>query len=473
MTASPSILQPVIICGGSGSRLWPLSREHYPKQLLALAGSRSLLQNTALRVHGMANTAPILVASEKHRFLVAEQFRELQITPAATLLEPIGRNTAPAVAVAALQALALHDDAILLVLPADHIIGDNAAFSAAVDKALPLAAEGALVTFGVKPTHPETGYGYIQRGTPLGEGYEVARFVEKPKFDVAKAYLAQGDYLWNAGIFLFKAKRYLEELGQFEPDMLKACQASFDGSKADLDFVRLDRDAFAESPDNSIDYAVMEKTARAAVVPLDAAWSDVGSFTALWECKPHDANGNVAEGDALLEDSRNCFVHASHRLVSVVGADDLIVVETADAVLVAPRHSAQSVKKVVERLKQLGRDEYATHRKVYRPWGHYEGVDEGQRYQVKRIVVKPGASLSLQMHYHRAEHWIVVSGTAEVTCEDRVYLVAENQSTFIPLGHKHRLRNPGKTQLEMIEVQSGSYLGEDDIVRFEDNYGRA
>jgi mannose-1-phosphate guanylyltransferase/mannose-6-phosphate isomerase len=472
MTQKHISLQPVVICGGSGSRLWPLSREHFPKQLLSLEDEHSLLQNTLFRLNGLEGRSPLIVTNENHRFLVAEQLRTADVVPASIILEPAGRNTAPAVAVAALKAVASEGDAILLVMPADHIIGDIPAFQAAVQRAISLAMDGKLVTFGIKPTAPETGYGYIRRGEALGDGFEVAQFVEKPKKDVAEQYLASGEYYWNAGIFVLRASRYLEELNMFEPAMAKACQAAFEKAKQDADFLRLDKAEFLASPDNSIDYAIMEKTAHAAMVPLDAAWNDVGSFSALWESAARDQAGNATVGDVILEGSRNCYVNASTRLVAVVGAEDMVVVETADAVLVAPRHAVQNVKKIVETLKKLGRDEFASHRRVYRPWGYYEGVDAGERYQVKRIAVNPGACLSLQMHYHRAEHWVVVSGTAEVTCEEKVFLVSENESTFIPLGHKHRLRNPGKTMLEMVEIQSGSYLGEDDIVRFEDQYGR-
>lgn len=472
MTEGDFSLQPVIICGGAGSRLWPLSREHFPKQLLALIDDRSLLQNTILRLTGLACESPILVSNESHRFLVAEQLREIGTVSNSIILEPVGRNTAPAVAVAALRAIQSGTDPVLLVLPADHVIGNVKAFQEAVLKAASLALSDELVTFGIKPSAPETGYGYIRQGDAVGSGYRVAEFVEKPVREVAESYVASGNYYWNSGVFVFKASRYLEELEKYEPEILGACRKAVDGAISDIDFIRLQKEAFLASPDNSIDYAIMERTSHAAMVPLEARWSDVGSFSALWECTPHNEAGNVIRGDVIIENSYNCYIHATKRLVAVVGASDLVIVETADAVLVAPRSAVQDVKKIVTELKKRGRDEHAVHRRVYRPWGHYEGVDQGTRYQVKRIVVKPGASLSLQMHYHRAEHWIVVSGTAEVTCEGRVFLVAENQSTFIPLGHKHRLHNPGKTMLEMVEVQSGSYLGEDDIVRFEDQYGR-
>lgn len=467
-----SVVQPVILCGGSGSRLWPLSREQFPKQLLALTNQYSLLQNTLLRVQDLQSAEPILVSNENHRFVVAEQLRTVNVKHDGIILEPVGRNTAPAIAVAALHARRHGHDPILLVLPADHTIKNIDAFQQAIQQAVQLAEQGLLVTFGIVPTHPEIGYGYIQRGEALNVGYRVNAFVEKPIYQVAEEYVNSGNYYWNSGMFVFKASRFLEELAVFEPEMFKTCQESLTASASDLDFIRLNKELFAASPDNSIDYAVMEKTQFAAVVPLDAQWNDIGSFAALWQDAEHDPSGNTTYGDVILENSRNCYVNAQQRLVSVVGADDLVVVETADAVLVAPRHAVQDVKKIVNTLKAQKREEVTSHRRVYRPWGYYESIDNGQRYQVKRIGVNPGASLSLQMHYHRAEHWIVVNGTAEVTCNDKVFLVSENQSTYIPLGHTHRLRNVGKMMLEMIEVQSGSYLGEDDIVRFEDKYGR-
>ncbi|WP_170106919.1 mannose-1-phosphate guanylyltransferase/mannose-6-phosphate isomerase [Agitococcus lubricus] len=466
------IVQPVILCGGAGSRLWPLSREMFPKQLLSLTNQHSLLQNTILRIRGIKSAEPILVSNEQHRFIVAEQLRAINVKHDGILLEPVGRNTAPAIAVAALHAIRHGQDPILIVLPADHTIEHIPQFEEAILKAVNLASEGALVTFGIVPKHPETGYGYIRQGQAMSAGFKVSAFVEKPNLELAKQYLESGEYLWNSGMFVFRASQFLAELATFEPHMLTACQQAVAEASQDLDFIRLNKEAFAASPDNSIDYAVMERTTKAAVVSLDAAWNDIGSFAALWQDAAQDTQGNAVKGDVLLEDSKNCYVHATQRLVTVVGAEDLIVVETADAVLVAPRHAVQDVKKIVSRLKQTKRAEATAHRRVYRPWGYYEGIDQGQRYQVKRIGVNPEASLSLQMHHHRAEHWIVVNGTAEVTCEDKVYLVTENQSTYIPLGHKHRLRNVGKIMLEMIEVQSGSYLGEDDIVRFEDVYGR-
>lgn len=467
---------PVILSGGSGTRLWPLSRKNLPKQFLALSGEATLFQQTMTRTSALKDvSAPIVVCSEDHRFLVAEQLRALKVDGASILLEPMPRNTAPAIALAAWQALAKDKDATLLVLPADHLIGDTASFAAAVDKALPLARQGWLVTFGIRPEAPETGFGYIQRAESIGDGsFRVERFVEKPNAAKAKEYVKAGNYEWNSGMFLFKAARFLEELQQHAPAMHTASKAAFDASKADLDFVRIDKEAFAGSPDNSIDYAVMEKTTRAAVVPVSCAWSDIGSWDALWAASERDGDGNRLEGDVIAIDSRNCFVRGTdRRLVAALGLEDIVIVDTADAVLVAPRSRVQDVKQLVDKIKSDGRQEHMFHRKVYRPWGSYDSIDVGERFQVKRITVKPGAALSLQKHHHRAEHWVIVSGTAEVTRNEEVFLVAENESTYLPLGAVHRLRNPGKVPLELIEVQSGSYLGEDDIVRLEDVYGRA
>lgn len=470
------MLTPVILSGGSGTRLWPLSRRNYPKQFLALDGDSSLFQQTLTRTRSLEGVAaPIVVCSDEHRFLVAEQLRQLGVDNATILLEPVPRNTAPAIALAAWQAQARNPEAILLVLPADHLVGDVASFAAAVTDALVVARQDWLVTFGIRPESPATGFGYIQRGAALGStAFQVAHFVEKPDVETARRYIAAGDYEWNSGMFVFKASRYLEALERHAPAMHAASRKAFAAAKADLDFVRIDPDAFAASPDNSIDYVVMEKTDRAAVVPVSCAWSDIGSWDALWAASQHDADGNRIEGDVIAVDSRNCFVHGtSRRLVAVLGLQDTVVVDTPDAVLVAPRARVQDVKSVVERIKSAGRQEHLFHRKVYRPWGSYDSIDAGERFQVKRIVVKPGASLSLQKHFHRAEHWVVVSGTAEVTRDAEVFLLSENESTFLPLGAMHRLRNPGKVPLELIEVQSGSYLGEDDIVRFDDVYGRA
>ncbi|WP_249054566.1 mannose-1-phosphate guanylyltransferase/mannose-6-phosphate isomerase [Xanthomonas nasturtii] len=462
---------PIILSGGSGTRLWPLSRESYPKQFLPLVGDKSMLQATWLRAAPVAAHAPIVVANEEHRFIAAEQLQQLGVKPSAILLEPKGRNTAPAIAVAALEATRDGADPLLLVLPSDHVIGDEAAFQAAVTVAAEAAAQGKLVTFGIKPTAPETGYGYIKAGAGTGAS-AVERFVEKPDLATAQGYLASGEYYWNSGMFLFRASRYLEELHKFHPAIADACQKAWESGKRDADFTRLDKDAFAASPSDSIDYAVMEKTADAVVVPLDAGWNDVGSWSSLLDVSKQDAQGNAHHGDVIQLDCQNTYAYGS-RLIAMVGLEDVVVVETPDAVLVGHRDRIQEVKDVVSQIKTAGRSEATWHRKVYRPWGAYDSIDMGQRHQVKRITVKPGAVLSLQMHHHRAEHWIVVSGTAEVTRGDEVLLLTENQSTYIPLGVTHRLRNPGKLPLELIEVQSGSYLGEDDIVRFEDTYGRA
>jgi mannose-1-phosphate guanylyltransferase/mannose-6-phosphate isomerase len=470
------MLIPLILSGGSGTRLWPVSRKNLPKQFLALAGKGTLFQQTIARTRQLPHVAaPIVVASEDHRFLAADQLLEAGIDDATIVLEPLARNTAPAIALGALQALRNDPDAVLLVLPADHLIGDTGAFVEAVQQALPLAAQGWLVTFGIRPDRPETGFGYIRRADAIDDhGFGVGQFVEKPDLAKAEAYLADGGYDWNSGMFLFKAARYLEELAEHAPAMLATVREAHAKATVDLDFVRIDHDAFALVPDKSIDYAVMEKTQRAAVIPVSCAWSDIGSWSALWLTGDKDADGNLGEGDIMAIDTRNSLLRSHDRhLLATVGVDDLIVVTTPDATLVAHRDAAQDVKKIVERLKAAGRSEHALHRVVYRPWGSYDSLEEGERFQVKRIVVKPGASLSLQKHHHRAEHWIVVSGTAEVTCDDKVFLLGENQSTYIPLGSKHRLRNPGKLPLELIEVQSGSYLGEDDIVRYDDVYGRA
>ncbi len=466
---------PLILSGGSGTRLWPISRKNLPKQFLSLAGSETLFQQTvqrALRLQDVA--APIVVASDGHRFLAAEQLKELNIQDADILLEPVARNTAPAIAVGALRAMARNVDAIILVLPADHLIGDDQAFRDAVAKARPLAEKGWLVTFGIRPDRPETGFGYIRRGEPLeGETFKIEQFVEKPQLDVAERYLASGEYDWNSGMFMFRASQYLEELGTHAPDMLQAARKAFDKANIDLDFVRLDAPSFATAPSDSIDYAVMEKTARAAVVPVACGWSDIGSWDALWLAADKDANGNHLEGDVIALDTTGSLVRSHERhLVATVGLKDVVVVTTPDATLVVRRDASQNVKKIVDQLKSAGRTEHDLHRVVHRPWGTYDSLESGDRFQVKRIVVKPGAALSLQMHHHRAEHWIVVKGVAEVTCDDKVFLLAENQSTYLPLGSKHRLRNPGKVPVELIEVQSGSYLGEDDIIRFDDVYGR-
>jgi mannose-1-phosphate guanylyltransferase / mannose-6-phosphate isomerase len=464
-------ITPVVLSGGSGTRLWPLSRELYPKQLLPLVGNSTMLQATVQRLAGMSAGAPIVVCNEAHRFLVAEQLREIDVAARAILLEPVGRNTAPAIALAALQA---QPDALLLVLPADHVIRDVAAFQAAVAAAVPAAQAGKMVTFGIVPTAPDTGYGYIRRelGNAEQGAYRIAQFVEKPDLTRAKQFLADGGYFWNSGMFMFKAASYLAELATHAPAMVAAARDAFAAAKPDLDFLRLDKATFERCPSDSIDYAVMEKTRNAVVVPMSAGWSDVGSWAALHEALEGDVNGNVTKGDVIVEDSSGCYLYSESRLVSAVGLRDHIVVETKDAVMVAPKSHVQDVKKLVARLKGDGRTEHSLHREVFRPWGSYDSIDNGERFQVKRLTINPGAQLSLQLHHYRAEHWIVVSGTARITLGEKVFLLEENQSTYIPIGEKHRVENPGTSPLHIIEVQSGSYLGEDDIVRFEDRYGR-
>ncbi|MCE8040713.1 mannose-1-phosphate guanylyltransferase/mannose-6-phosphate isomerase [Halomonas daqingensis] len=461
------------MAGGTGSRLWPLSRQLNPKQFLPLTDDRSMLQATLGRLEGIPHAEPILICNEQHRFLAAEQVRQLGRSPD-ILLEPVGRNTAPAIALAALHALDREEDPMLLVLAADHLIQRVDMFHQAIEAALPLAEAGRLVTFGIVPTHAEIGYGYIQRGANLEpQGFEVARFVEKPDRQTAQEYVASEAYFWNSGMFLFRASRYLDELQRHAPEILASCRQALEEGHRDLDFIRIGTKAFKECPDVSIDYAVMEKTDSAAMIPLNAGWSDIGSWSALWDVSDKDVDNNVLHGDVLAEATSHTLVHADHRLVATVGVENLVVVETKDAVLVAHKDKVQDVKRIVDQLKGTGRSEHFSHREVYRPWGVYDSVDNGVRYQVKRITVKPGAKLSVQMHHHRAEHWVVVSGTAKVTNGDKSYLVAENESTFIPIGQVHALENPGRIPLELIEVQSGSYLGEDDIVRFEDRYGRS
>ncbi len=467
-------IYPVILSGGSGTRLWPLSRAALPKQLLPLLSDRTMLQETVLRVAGWADVmAPLIVCGNDHRFLVAEQLRDIGVQPLGILLEPSARNTAPAVAAAASYLLAIDPDALMLVLAADHVVNDGAAFHQATLLAAAQAATGALVTYGIVPTAPETGYGYIQRGAAKGDGtYGVDRFVEKPDGATAERFVADGSYYWNSGMFLFQAQSYLAELREYAPAIASAAEAAVRVGYRDLDFCRLDEKEFAASPSDSIDYAVMEHTRRAAVVPASIGWSDVGSWSSLADVLPADADGNVQRGDVYLDGVSNTMVRAESRIVAVVGVKDLVVVETADAVLVVHKDQVQRVKQVVDHLKGSGRSEHMYHTRVYRPWGSYEGIDLGERYQVKRITVNPGGKLSLQMHHHRAEHWVVVSGTASVTCGDKVTLLTENESVYIPIGTTHRLENPGKLPLHLIEVQSGSYLGEDDIVRFEDVYAR-
>jgi mannose-1-phosphate guanylyltransferase/mannose-6-phosphate isomerase len=481
-------LFPVILAGGGGTRLWPLSRGHYPKQFLNVGGDQTLLQDTICRLDGMTDESlavqpALVVCNEEHRFLVGEQARQIEHELQSIVLEPVGRNTAPALTCAALLASAnVEDDPLLLMMPADHLIKDVASFHAAVEGGAKLAAAGSLVTFGVVPDKPETGFGYIQLGEKLGSdsvsSNVIGAFREKPDLETATQYLADGDYRWNAGIFLLRASVWLEAIGEFNRAMLEACTASVESAVSDGDFIRLDEESFAACPSDSIDYAVMEPAVakggeRGAVVSLDVGWSDVGSWSSIWDVSEHDENGNVTRGDVLLEGGKNNVVFAEHRLVAALGCEELVIVETSDAVMVARKDQAQEVKKIVDWLKDHGRDERLFHRRVFRPWGSYEGVDAGERFQVKRIVVNPGASLSLQMHHHRAEHWIVVSGTARVTCGEKEFLLCENESTYIPIGATHRLENPGTINCELIEVQSGSYLGEDDIVRFEDIYNRA
>lgn len=469
----PPILQPVLLSGGSGTRLWPLSREAYPKQFLPLVGPGTMLQETWQRVAPLTQRAPIVVANEDHRFLVAEQLRQLGVEQPALLLEPTGRNTAPAIAAAAMQAMREGDDAVLLVLPSDHAIADAEGFRQAVNQALPAARDGALVTFGIMPTAPETGFGYIQADAHThGDGVrKVLRFVEKPDAATARGYLDAGGYYWNSGMFLFRASRFIEELRKFRPDIEQAARQALLQGTRDGDFVRLQREAFEACPSESIDYAVMEKTDAAMVLPVNIGWNDVGSWSALWEVSEQDTHGNAFHGEVVAVDSCGNYVHAQ-RLVALVGVENAVVVETDDAILVADKTKVQQVKDVVARLKREVRSQAVLHREVHRPWGSYDSVDVGPGFQVKRIKVKPGAKLSLQSHTQRAEHWIVVRGTARVTRDNDVFELFANQSTYIPIGAKHRLENPGDSMLELIEVQSGDYLGEDDIVRYDDVYGR-
>ncbi|RAS23425.1 mannose-1-phosphate guanylyltransferase/mannose-6-phosphate isomerase [Paraburkholderia bryophila] len=470
-------IHPVILCGGSGTRLWPMSRGGYPKQYLKLTGDNTLVQQTVMRLRSVADiAAPIVVTNNEQRFLVAEQLRQVDVAASAIVLEPASRNTAPAIAIAALLALRDSPESLLLVLPSDHVIAGETAFVKAASAAAQIARDGFLVTFGITPTEPHTGYGYIRAGASLVDGtqaFAVDSFVEKPDAETAQRFLAQGGYYWNSGMFMLKASTYMEELRRFEPEIALQAELSLKAAQHDNDFVRLDEATFSASPNISVDNAVMEKTKRAAVVTVaDLGWNDIGSWTALADIAERDAQGNALFGDVLTDAVGNSYIRAEHRLVAAIGLDNVVIVETADAVLVAHRDQAQDVKKIVAQLNAMGRHESVTHRRVVRPWGSYEGIDSGDRFQVKRIVVSPGAQLSLQMHHHRAEHWIVVKGTALVTNGDKEIVLTENQSTYIPLGVTHRLLNPGKIPLELIEVQSGAYLGEDDIVRFEDTYGR-
>ena len=465
-------LIPVVMAGGSGTRLWPLSRSNYPKQFLALNGNRTMLQETLFRLKGLEHNPVMLICNEEHRFIAAEQIRQLSFDHAGIFLEPVGRNTAPAIALAAFKAVEKGDDPLLLVLAADHVIEDFISFQESVKQAVRLAERGKLVTFGIVGNKPETGYGYIKRGEQFECGFVVNKFVEKPDLSTAKKYIETGDYYWNSGMFLFKASRYLEELKSYRPDIYQACAKALEAQHTDMEFVRIDREAFEACPEESIDYAVMEKTQDAVVVPMDAGWSDVGGFAALWDVSNKDSNGNVFNGDVKSVETKNTLVFGENKLIATVGVEDLVIVNTKDAVLVAHKEQSQRVKSIVDQLKAEVRPQATFHREVYRPWGKYDSIDSGARFQVKRITVKPGAKLSVQMHHHRAEHWIVVSGTAKVTNGDKEILLTENQSTYIPVGVIHSLENPGKVPLELIEVQSGSYLGEDDIVRFEDRYGR-
>jgi mannose-1-phosphate guanylyltransferase/mannose-6-phosphate isomerase len=471
---SKNLIHPVIMSGGAGSRLWPLSRQLYPKQLLPLAGERTMIQETAERVKGLHFASPFVVCNQEHRFLIAEQLREDGVKDPTIVLEPVGRNTAPVAAIASLLLAEKDPSALVLLMPADHVVEDKAAFAQAVEIATAAAREGAIATFGIQPQGPETGYGYIQRGeATLTKGaYRVKRFVEKPDRDTAQSYLDAGDYFWNSGIFMFRAKTYLDELEQFEPEIAAQCREAVAKGRKDLDFFRLDDEAFTASPSKSIDYAVMERTTHAVVVPVDMGWSDVGSWQSLWEIAARDNAGNAKDGDVVALNVKNSYLRSEGPLVAAVGVEDVVVVATQDAVLVTRRGATQDVKKIVEEIERSGRHHHMHHRRVFRPWGSYDSIDHGERFQVKRIIVNPGGKLSLQMHHHRAEHWIVVAGTARVTCDDKVFMLNENESTFIPLGAKHRLENPGAIPLHLIEVQCGSYLGEDDIVRFEDTYGR-
>lgn len=469
------MILPVIMAGGSGTRMWPLSRNQFPKQFLTVHGENSMFQETILRLKDLAASPATIICNEDHRFSVAEQLRIVNIESSGIILEPVGRNTAPAIALAALNALNKGQDPLLLILTADHFIKNEKAFTESVRNAVPFAESGKLVTFGIVPTAPETGYGYIKRGSELGdsEGFNVDEFVEKPNDSAAQQYLDSGQYYWNSGMFLFKASSYIDELKLHNPAIYEACVKALANTTIDLDFVRVDKAEFEACPEDSIDYAVMEKTSDAVVVPMDCGWSDVGSWSALWEVSDKDEDGNAYIGDVISIDSKNNFVYSQDRLITTVGVEGLAIVDTKDALLVAKQSEVQKVKQVVAELKKTVRSEFEHHREVYRPWGKYDSIDFGERYQVKRITVKPGAKLSVQMHHHRAEHWIVVSGTAKVTNGDKDILLTENQSTYIPVGVIHALENPGKVPLELIEVQSGSYLGEDDIVRFEDRYGRA
>jgi len=459
----------VIMAGGSGTRLWPLSRSSHPKQFLSLHDNATMLQSTVMRLEELDIQSSVTICNEEHRFFVAEQLRTIDKL-GSIILEPVGRNTAPAIALAALS---VEDDPLLLVLAADHVIQDEAAFTSAVNAAIPLAESGKLVTFGIEPNEPHTGYGYIKRGEQKDAGFAVDQFIEKPSVEIAENYVSSGDYYWNSGIFLFKTSKYLEELKNFRPDIYEACESSVADMQTDLDFLRVDKEKFESCPSESADYAVMEKTKDAVVVPLDVGWSDIGSWSSLWDISEKDVNGNVTHGDVMLHSSSNSYVRTDDKLVATIGIDDLVIVSTKDVLMVSHKDSVEDIKVIVDKLKTSSRNEWKLHREVYRPWGKYDLIDTGDHYQAKRITVKPGAKLSVQMHNHRAEHWIVVSGEARVTNGDKTFLLSENESTYIPVGVVHALENPGKVELVLIEIQSGSYLGEDDIVRFEDVYGRS
>ena len=463
------MIKAVIMAGGSGTRLWPLSRAAHPKQFLALHGDDTMLQATVKRLSGLDIQSSITICNEEHRFFVAEQLREIDKL-GSIILEPVGRNTAPAIALAALSA---EGDPLLLVLAADHVIQNEAAFTKAVSEAVPLAESGKLVTFGIVPNEPHTGYGYIKGGEEQGAGFAVDKFVEKPSIELAQSYVSSGEYYWNSGMFLFKASRYLEELKKFRPDIYEACEASMTDAHSDLDFLRINKEKFEACPSESVDYAVMEKTTDAVVVAMDAGWSDIGSWSSLWGISKKDDNGNASHGDVMLHNSNNSYIRTDGKLVAAIGVEDLVIISTKDVLMVAHKESVKDVKVIAEQLKANSRSEWEMHREVYRPWGKYDSIDSGERYQAKRITVKPGAKLSVQMHNYRSEHWVVVSGKAKVTKGEETFLLSENESTYIPIGTIHSLENISEELLELIEVQLGSYLGEDDIVRFEDRYGRA
>lgn len=465
------MLLPVIMAGGSGSRLWPLSRSLYPKQFISLTSKKTMLQETITRLKNIEHQPPLLICNEEHRFIVAEQLRQENFKHSGIILEPVGRNTGPAIALAAIKSMQNGDDPLLLVLAADHVIQDHASFTKSIEKAIAPAEQGALITFGIVPTAPETGYGYIKKGNLVNESaFQVERFVEKPDLSTAEQYIASNEYLWNSGMFLFKASCYVSELKKHAPKILSSCELALQNSLSDLDFTRINAEIFEACPEDSIDYAVMEKADNVLVVPMDAGWSDVGSFSSLWEVSPKDQQSNVIIGDVLTENTKNSYVYSQSKLVSTVGVDNLVIIETKDAVLVANKDNVQDVKSIVNQLKQAGRSECEQHREAYRPWGTHDEIAHGERFHVKHLKVKPGEKTALQMHYHRAEHWVVVQGTAKVTNGDKSYILSENESTYIPIGSPHRIENPGKIDLHLIEVRSGNYLEEDDIVRIKE-YG--